>query len=91
MELFLIIITVAILVETTYIAIKTSHKHLPSSNQKRKIYIDTSALMDGRILSVAQTGFIGDDLIIPRSVIRELQLLADGKDAEKRIYFSKAY
>lgn len=84
MELFLIIITVAILVETTYIAIKTSHKHLLGSNQKRKIYIDTSALMDGRILSVAQTGFIGDDLIIPRSVIRELQLLADGKDAEKR-------
>ena len=84
MELFLIIILVAILLETTYIAIKTSKKRLPSSNQKRKIYIDTSALMDGRILSVAQTGFIGDDLIIPRSVIRELQLLADGKDQEKR-------
>lgn len=84
MELFLIIILVAILLETTYIAIKTSKKRLPNSNQKRKVYIDTSALMDGRILSVAQTGFVGDDLIIPRSVIRELQLLADGKDNEKR-------
>ena len=40
--------------------------------------------MDGRILPVAETGFIGDDLIIPRSVIREMQLLADGKDDEKR-------
>lgn len=84
MELFLIIVLVVILLETTYITIKTSHKHLPGTNQKRKIYIDTSALMDGRVLSVAQTGFIGDDLIIPRSVIRELQLLADGKDADKR-------
>ncbi|MBR3220250.1 PIN domain nuclease, partial [Candidatus Saccharibacteria bacterium] len=84
MNLFLIIVLVAILLETTYIAVKASKKRLPSNNQKRKVYIDTSALMDGRILSVAQTGFIGDDLIIPRSVIRELQLLADGKDNEKR-------
>lgn len=55
-----------------------------NTGQKRKIYVDTSALMDGRILEVARTGFIGDNLIIPRSVIRELQLLADGKDSEKR-------
>lgn len=41
--------------------------------------------MDPRLLGVAQTGFIGDDLIIPRSVINELQLLADGKDHDKRI------
>ena len=84
MNLFLIITISVILLETTYIAAKASKKRLPIGNQKRKVYIDTSALMDGRILSVAQTGFIGDDLIIPRSVIRELQLLADGKDQEKR-------
>ena len=52
---------------------------------KRKIFVDTSALMDGRILSIAKTGFLGDELLIPRSAIRELQLLADGKDAEKRM------
>lgn len=46
--------------------------------------MDTSVLMDGRLLELARTGFLGDDLIIPRSVIRELQLLADGKDAKKR-------
>ena len=46
--------------------------------------MDTSSLIDGRIVAVAQTGFIGDDILIPRSVIRELQLLADGKDSEKR-------
>jgi uncharacterized protein YacL len=51
---------------------------------RRKVYVDTSALIDGRILSVATAGFIGDDLIIPRSVIRELQLLADGPDSDKR-------
>lgn len=56
-----------------------------NNSGKRKIYVDTSALMDGRILSIARTGFISDDLIIPRSAIRELQLLADGKDSEKRM------
>lgn len=84
MELFILIISVVVLIETTIILIKNSHKNLLSSNSKRKVYVDTSTLIDGRILSVAQTGFISDDLIIPRSVIRELQLLADGKDGEKR-------
>ncbi len=41
--------------------------------------------MDPRLLAVAQTGFIGDNLIVPRSVIQELQLLADGKDHDKRL------
>ena len=73
----------AIFGETTFLFVKNLRK-IPSSGSKRKIYVDTSALMDGRILAVAQTGFVGDDLIIPRSVIREMQLLADGKDSEKR-------
>lgn len=47
-------------------------------------FIDTSALIDGRILEVAQTGFIPRRLAIPRSVLAELQLLADGSDSEKR-------
>ena len=82
MEIFITVIVLLILAETTFLTVR--HKIKPSSNPKRKVYIDTSTLIDGRILEVAKTGFIGDDLIIPRSVIRELQLLADGKDNEKR-------
>lgn len=84
MELFIVIIVLLILVETSILTIKSSQKPLITSNQKRKVYVDTSALMDPRLLAVAQTGFIGDDLIVPRSVLQELQLLADGKDHEKR-------
>ncbi len=40
---------------------------------------------DGRIVNVARTGFIDGDIIILKSVLRELHLLADGKDSEKRI------
>lgn len=46
--------------------------------------VDTSVLIDGRIISVAKSGFIGDTLVIPRSVVRELQFLADNADHEKR-------
>lgn len=83
MELFVLIVALLILAETTFLVVRRKIKPL-SGNQKRKVYVDTSTLIDGRILDIAQTGFIGDDLIIPRSVIRELQLLADGKDNEKR-------
>ena len=80
----LYIIAAIVLVETTFLTYRAL-KGTKTGGGKRKIYVDTSALMDGRILSIARTGFIGDDLIIPRSAIRELQLLADGKDSEKRM------
>lgn len=57
----------------------------PLRTGRRKIYIDTSALIDGRVLNVARSGFIDGDIIVLRSVLRELQLLADGKDSEKRL------
>lgn len=84
MELLILLITLLLLAETSILLLKSRQKPLLSS-QKRKIYIDTSALMDPRLVAVAQTGFISDDMIIPRSVIGELQLLADGKDHEKRM------
>lgn len=51
---------------------------------RRKVLVDTSVLIDGRILSLCKTGFIGDELMITKSVIGELQLLADSSDGEKR-------
>lgn len=81
MELFILIITLVILAETTAILAKN---RLQIKTSRRKIYVDTSALIDGRILNIAKTGFLDGDLIILKSVLLELQLLADGKDAEKR-------
>ncbi len=80
----LYILAALIFLETSFLTYRAV-RGAKTSGGKRKIYVDTSALMDGRILSIAHTGFIGDDLIIPRSAIRELQLLADGKDSEKRM------
>ena len=81
MEFLILIIVLIILTETTWL---TVHKYKPMRSGNRKIYVDTSVLIDGRILNIARTGFIDGDLIILKSVLRELQLLADGKDNEKR-------
>ena len=81
MELFILIIVIAIFVETSVLLFK---KFRPGTGGKRKIYVDTSALIDGRILNIAKTGFVDGDLIVLKSVLLELQLLADGKDSEKR-------
>ena len=85
MELFIIILLFVILAETTLLTVKNVKKtDFGAKKPRRKVFVDTSALIDGRILAVAQAGFLGDEVLIPRSVIRELQLLADGGDAEKR-------
>lgn len=81
MELFILIVTLAIFAETSFLMVS---KYRPIKNGQRKIYVDTSALIDGRILNIARTGFVNGDFVIPKSVLLELQLLADGKDSEKR-------
>ena len=81
MELFILLISLVIFIETTFLIVR---EHRPLNSGKRKIYVDTSVLIDGRILNVARSGFLDGDLIILKSVLRELQLLADGKDSEKR-------
>jgi uncharacterized protein YacL len=46
--------------------------------------IDTSVIVDGRILEIVQSGFLEGPLVLPRFVLRELQLIADSLDAMKR-------
>lgn len=67
--------------ETTYLVSKLPRQ---TSGKKHYIFLDTSVLIDGRIIAVAASGFITGTLAIPRSVIGELQFLADNADAEKR-------
>jgi len=46
--------------------------------------VDTSALIDGRILDIAQTGFVEGTLLLPRFVLAELQGVADSSDPMRR-------
>lgn len=82
-QILIAITALAILGEVTYLVVKLPRQNL-GRKQSRPILVDTSVLIDGRIIAVAKSGFIGDTLVIPRSVIGELQYLADNADHDKR-------
>jgi uncharacterized protein YacL len=46
--------------------------------------VDTSVIIDGRIADIAETGFLEGPLVVPRFVLRELQMVADSPDPLKR-------
>lgn len=81
-QLLILVAVLAVLAEVTYLVVKLPRQQL--SKKGRAILVDTSVLIDGRIIAVAKSGFIGDTLVIPRSVVGELQFLADNADHDKR-------
>ena len=82
MELFIIIVLLAIAIETTYLVARSLRKERMAV--LAPVFVDTSVLIDGRIIAVAESGFLTRPLYIPRSVVGELQFLADNADTEKR-------
>lgn len=48
------------------------------------LLVDTSAVIDGRLLSVASAGFLRAVLLVPRFVLDELQGIADAQDPVRR-------
>ena len=72
-----------IAVQTSYLSVR-SLTQTQFRAQRDKIVCDTSALIDGRIVTIARSGFLASELIIPKSVTRELQYMADKADHAKR-------
>jgi uncharacterized protein YacL len=46
--------------------------------------LDTSVIIDGRIGSLCETGFVDGRLVVPQFVVHELQRVADSPDALRR-------
>lgn len=64
-------------------------KQLEQEEKEKKefekgVLVDTSALIDGRILDIVKSGFLDRPLIVPKDVIKELQMVSDSKDKVKR-------
>ncbi|MDO8638745.1 MAG: hypothetical protein Q7R43_04155 [Candidatus Daviesbacteria bacterium] len=55
------------------------------------IIIDTSSIIDGRILDVAKTGFLCGNILVPEFVLLELQQVADSADSIKRARGRKGF
>jgi uncharacterized protein YacL len=55
-----------------------------SSARRNLKVLDTSAIIDGRIADMAETGFLEGSLVIPEFILRELQMVADSQDSSRR-------
>jgi len=62
----------------------TRSKNVPKEKWTNPILVDTSALIDGRIADVIESGFIFGTIIIPDFILVELQHIADNADSLKR-------
>ena len=54
------------------------------SQREEAIVVDTSSIIDGRILDIVKTGFIEAKFVVPRFILNELHALADSTDHMKR-------
>ena len=49
-----------------------------------QVVVDTSAIIDGRIADIVDSGFLYHRLVIPRFILDELQRIADSSDTQRR-------
>ncbi|MGD0863556.1 MAG: PIN domain-containing protein [Candidatus Limnocylindrales bacterium] len=56
----------------------------PSQSGQTEVVVDTSAIIDGRIADIVDSGFLYHKLVIPHFVLDELQRIADSSDPQRR-------
>lgn len=76
LQTLLLVIVILVLISQRTQLIKTT--------KSKEILLDSSTIIDGRIIDIALVGFLPGQLVIPRFIVAELQLIADGADAHKR-------
>ncbi|MFA6398163.1 MAG: PIN domain-containing protein [Patescibacteria group bacterium] len=59
-------------------------REVVSPTATEDILVDTSVIVDGRILEIVRTGFLIGRLLVPRFVLNELQSIADSPDELRR-------
>src|SRR5258706_7291899 len=63
--------------------------HRPPRQRKKNqlenaVFLDTSAIIDGRVFDVVNMGVLTGTLVIPESILLELKHIADSQDMVKR-------
>jgi uncharacterized protein YacL len=54
------------------------------ASKRSVVLLDTSVIIDGRIVDICQSGFLSGTLLVPRFVLEELQRIADSGEALRR-------
>ena len=77
-----------ILIMVSYQALKSITEQFTRRNKysfASKIkYLDTNVIIDGRIADICKTGFIEGEIVVPKFILLELQLISDSGDSLKR-------
>jgi uncharacterized protein YacL len=63
---------------------RRTHKPKKQKKIENAIYLDTSAIIDGRVFDVISLGVLTGTVIIPESILLELKHIADSQDLVKR-------
>jgi uncharacterized protein YacL len=53
--------------------------------REEKILLDTSVIIDGRIVDLVRTGLVSMPLAVPRFILQELQAIANSDDSSRRL------
>jgi len=77
-----ILLSTLLTVCTSYIGLRVGGRDRGTLNGL--LLLDTSAIIDGRILDIFRSGFLEGEFIVPRFVLGELQAIADASDAQRR-------
>ena len=59
-------------------------RFMPQEVETPTVVVDTSALIDGRVAKICDSGFLSATLVIPRFVLNELQSVADSSEPMKQ-------
>lgn len=88
---WVISLTVTLILAVFFVGYMTQHADtfgfLAAPQVRRKPgskILDSNVIIDGRIVELSRTGFLEGELVVPAFVLRELQVLADHADAQKR-------
>jgi len=78
-----ILVNVLFGISGVYLALSKRHETIADDKKHRfnqSKVLDTSVIIDGRILDICRTGFIEGELIVPDFILEELRHLADSHD-----------
>lgn len=67
-----------------YFRLQPIHLIPKHEESAREVVLDTSVLIDRRIVEIARTGFLAQKIILPKFILAELQNIADSKDGDRR-------
>lgn len=66
-----------------YLGLSKRHENIIEDKKRRSMHskvLDTSVIIDGRILDICRTGFLEGELVVPDFILEELRHLADSHD-----------